>query len=264
MNITTAAAQFGDFSPIAKLYARVAPVYATSVLRCLKSHVCDGGETFSIADVGAGTGNLALQLSELSLSGYAIEPNDAMREQGQNCLRSERGFRWLAGSSETTTLPDASVDWVCMGTAFHLVDPVRTLSEFYRVLRPGGFFTAIWNLADYKRDDLRLRIEERIEEIEPGLDRAYKRALRVMDNVEDLLLRSGQFGDCLQIDATNVEQRSRAQFMEAWRCNHDIVSQVSSARWQEILDAIGDMIPSESFTIQNRTQSWTVARVSTS
>ncbi|WGD51123.1 class I SAM-dependent methyltransferase [Bradyrhizobium sp. CB1650] len=262
MSITTiAAAHYGDFSAVAKDYHKVAPSYAISVLRCLKSHVCDGRENFRTADVGAGTGKLALQLSELGFAGYAIEPNDAMREQGQSWLRSEHGFRWLAGSAEMTSLADASVDWVCMGTAFHCVDPVRTLSEFERVLRPGGFFTAIWNLTD---DDLRNSIEEHIEELEPGLERAYRRALRVMDSIEDILLRSGQFGDCLRIEATNFEQRSRAQFMEAWKCNHDIVSQVSSARWQEILASIEDMIPSESFTVRSRTQSWTVRKVSES
>ncbi|WP_316397800.1 class I SAM-dependent methyltransferase [Bradyrhizobium sp. 33ap4] len=255
---------YGDFSSTAKRYAHLAPSYATSVLRSLKAHVHQGEKDLRIADVGAGTGKLALQLSELGFTGYAIEPNDAMRAEGQSCLRTEHGFQWLAGSAEMTTLPDASVDWICMGTAFHWADPVRTLTEFYRVLRPHGFFTAIWSVADYKRDDLRRRIEQRIEEIEPGLQRSYQLALRVMDDVEEILLRSGQFADCLQIEATNFEPRSRAQFMESWHCNHDIVSQVSPVRWQEILDTIEDMIPSEPLTLQYRTRSWTVRRTSMS
>ncbi|WP_271598459.1 class I SAM-dependent methyltransferase [Bradyrhizobium sp. CCBAU 45384] len=256
---TTAAPRYGDFSNMAKHYHKLAPSYAMSVLRCLKSHVCDGQESFCVADVGAGTGTLALQLSDLGFTGYAVEPNDAMREQGQSWLRAEHGFRWLAGSAEMTLLTDASVDWICMGTAFHCVDPQRTLSEFDRVLRPGGFFTAIWNLCD---DNLRHSIEERIEEIEPGLERAYRCALRVMDNVEGILLKSGQFGDCLQIESTIFEQQTRGQTMEGWNCNHDIVSQVSPARWQEILAVIEDMLPSESFTRRFRTRSWTVRKLS--
>ena len=32
-----------------------------------------------------------------------------------------------------------------MGSSFHWADTLQALEEFHRILRPGGFFTAIWN-----------------------------------------------------------------------------------------------------------------------
>ncbi|HET6212585.1 MAG TPA: methyltransferase domain-containing protein, partial [Micromonosporaceae bacterium] len=50
--------------------------------------------------------------------------------------------------AESIPLPDASVDAVVAGQAYHWFDQARAHPEVARVLRPGGTFAAIWNTRD--------------------------------------------------------------------------------------------------------------------
>ena len=64
-------------------------------------------------------------MSELFLKNgnrvYGVEPNEAMRQAGEEYLASYDGFASINGSAESTTLDDASVDFVTAGQAFPLV-----------------------------------------------------------------------------------------------------------------------------------------------
>lgn len=91
-------------------------------------------------DLGAGTGKLTRGLRELGLDVVAVEPDDAMR--------AVIGEGALAGTAEEIPLPDASVDAVIVGQAYHWFDPARALPEMLRVLRPGGAVGLLWNLFD--------------------------------------------------------------------------------------------------------------------
>ncbi len=54
----------------------------------------------------------------------------------------------LAGSAEELPLPDAAVDLVAVGQAFHWFDLDRALPEIARVLRPGGRLALFYNSRD--------------------------------------------------------------------------------------------------------------------
>lgn len=63
--------------------------------------------------------------------------------------RAVRSVVAIAGSAETIPLPDASVDAVTVGQAFHWFDAPVAVREIHRVLRPGGGVGLLWNaLAD--------------------------------------------------------------------------------------------------------------------
>lgn len=76
--------QFGDFSELAKFYVD-RPGYSTDVLNCIQAYIMQqcGKNELVIADVGAGTGKLTENLVNLQcpVHGFAVEPNDAMREE---------------------------------------------------------------------------------------------------------------------------------------------------------------------------------------
>ncbi|HLZ52607.1 MAG TPA: class I SAM-dependent methyltransferase [Candidatus Acidoferrum sp.] len=98
-----------------------------------------------VADIGSGTGFL----SELFLKNgnrvFGVEPNQAMREAGEEYLASYDGFTSVDGSAEATTLEPASVDFVTAGQAFHWFDRDAASREFQRILKPAGWLVVVWN-----------------------------------------------------------------------------------------------------------------------
>jgi SAM-dependent methyltransferase len=125
-------------------YVRYRPGYPSEVLPLLRTE-CDLRPGHVIADIGSGTGFL----SELFLKNgnrvYGVEPNEAMRQAGEEYLASFDSFVSLNGSADATTLEDASVDFVTAGQAFHWFEPTAARREFQRVLKPDGWIVLVWN-----------------------------------------------------------------------------------------------------------------------
>jgi len=125
-------------------YLRYRPGYPTGVRDLLRAE-CALKSGHVIADIGSGTGFL----SELFLKNgnrvFGVEPNEAMRLAGEEYLASYDGFASINGSAESTTLDDASVDFVAAGQAFHWFDQNAARAEFLRILKPAGWVVVIWN-----------------------------------------------------------------------------------------------------------------------
>jgi SAM-dependent methyltransferase len=125
-------------------YVRYRPGYPSAVRDVLRSE-CGLKSGHVVADIGSGTGFL----SELFLKNgnrvFGVEPNEAMRQAGEEYLASYDGFASVEGSAESTTLDDASVDFVTTGQAFHWFDQNAARSEFTRILKPNGWVVVIWN-----------------------------------------------------------------------------------------------------------------------
>ncbi|MHA6624109.1 class I SAM-dependent methyltransferase [Pseudonocardia sichuanensis] len=100
-----------------------------------------GGAGLQLLDLAAGTGKLTTSLLPRGTV-VAVEPDPAMRAE----LRTRvPGVDAREGSAEEIPLPDAAVDAVLVGQAWHWFDPERAYAEIARVLRPGGVLAALWN-----------------------------------------------------------------------------------------------------------------------
>lgn len=127
----------GSFGAAADVYDRSRPSYPVDAVRW----VLPSG-AHRVLDLGAGTGKLTEVLLGLGLDVVAVEPSEQMRD------RLPGRAQVLAGSAEQVPLPDATVDAVVVGQAFHWFDTAVALPEIARVLRPGGTLGVLWNNRD--------------------------------------------------------------------------------------------------------------------
>ena len=107
-----------------------------------------------VADIGAGTGMLAEVFLANRNRVLAIEPNVDMRDQMHKSFdglgKCWPELRIIDATAEATTLPDASVDLIAVGRAFHWFDKDRALAEFRRILKPAGWVALV--ATDRSRD----------------------------------------------------------------------------------------------------------------
>ena len=98
-----------------------------------------------IADLGSGTGLFAEIFLRNGNPVFGVEPNAEMRNAGEQTLNGYPNFTSVDGAAESITLPDASVDFVVAGQAFHWFDRSKARPEFQRVLKPLGWVVLAWN-----------------------------------------------------------------------------------------------------------------------
>lgn len=136
-----------SFGGWAREYDRFRPGYPDAVVAWMLAPVAgaDGGARATVLDLGSGTGLLARSVLRLGHRVLVVEPDDRMRAVAAELVGKGSSY---AGSAEGIPLPDASVDAVLVGQAWHWVDPVRAVPEVARVLRPGGVLGIVWNLRD--------------------------------------------------------------------------------------------------------------------
>ena len=132
------------FSDRAQDYAKYRPHYSPEVVQALQE-ACGLLPQHLIADVGCGPGLLAEIFLDNGNRVIGVEPNREMRVAGEDYLAAYPNFSMVDGSAEATTLPDASVDFVVAGQAFHWFKPAETRTEFARILKPGGWAVLVWH-----------------------------------------------------------------------------------------------------------------------
>jgi SAM-dependent methyltransferase len=132
------------FSDRVENYVKNRPSYPREIIRLLEE-ACALTTEALIADIGSGTGKLSELFLEYGCRVIGVEPNDEMRKGGEQQLAEYANFTSHAGKAEATGLPDASVDFVTAGQAFHWFDTAKTLLEFARILKPGGWAVLVWN-----------------------------------------------------------------------------------------------------------------------
>lgn len=101
-----------------------------------------GGPGAPIADLGAGTGHLALPLARLGARVHAVEPARAMLDllaAGARGLPVEP----VHAAAEETGLPSGAFDLVLLADALQWIDPERGGREVARLLAPGGALAVV-------------------------------------------------------------------------------------------------------------------------
>ena len=134
-----------SFGTASGTYEHGRPDYPSAAVEWMLQPVRHDDRALRVADIGAGTGKLTRVAVELGAEVVAIDPDPAMLAE----LRAQvHGVPTFVGSAERMPLPDASVDALLFGQAWHWVDPAAGSAEAGRVLRSGGVLGLIWNLRD--------------------------------------------------------------------------------------------------------------------
>jgi SAM-dependent methyltransferase len=165
-----------DFDPTNRFtdrvgdYVRYRPRYPATILDTLRR---DTGLTpvSVVADIGSGTGFSAEMFLENCNRVWGVEPNSAMRAAGATYLAKHPRFTAVAGTAEATTLPDASVDYVVAGQAFHWFERDPTRTEWARILRPTGWVALFWNSRHLDLSPFMAEYEALVHSVAPDYQR---------------------------------------------------------------------------------------------
>ncbi len=160
----------GDFTVLATHYNKYRVGYHDDILSAILGMFSSSPSDLDVVDVGAGTGIWTRMMAARGCRCRAVEPNQAMREAGKSS-NGEMNIEWMEGSAEQVPLANGSCDWLTMASSFHWTQFERALEEFHRLLRPGGWFTCLWNPRAVEMHPITLDIERAIERIVPELER---------------------------------------------------------------------------------------------
>lgn len=115
----------------ARLYEQYRLPYADEVVDELLERI---GRVEVVADIGAGTGQLARLFSNRDMKVYAVEPDESMRKVAEESLRESSSIELVDGFAEQTTLATNSIDLIVIGNAFHRFKP-EACGELHRILK---------------------------------------------------------------------------------------------------------------------------------
>ena len=97
-----------------------------------------------LIDVACGTGDIAkLFLSYVNNSSEitCVDPNHGMIKKGKEKLKEYKQLKWIVSNAENLPIPNELFDFYSISFGLrNTKDLKKTLSEAYRVLKPGGRF----------------------------------------------------------------------------------------------------------------------------
>ena len=233
--------EHGDFSALAKKYIN-RPAYNSNILEFISNTVTpDNNNIYNIAEIGAGTGKLTKMLSKTGYNIFAVEPNDDMRREGE-IYTKDLGVKWSKGTGEKTGLDTSVFDWVIMASSFHWTNPDLSLPEFYRILKPNGFITIIWNPRNIMNSKLHIEIEDIVHTQIPNLNRVSSGGRSKTKKWEDILVKTGHFKNVIYSEIAFEEEIIKEKYIGAWESVNDIRVQVGEEKFNLIMSRIKEKI----------------------
>jgi SAM-dependent methyltransferase len=175
-----------SFSTVAAEYERGRPGYPVEAVRWLL-----GNTSLDVLDLAAGTGKLTAAVLAAGHFVISVEPLAELRAALSRTLPD---VEVREGVAEAIPMPDASVDAVVVGSAFHWFDPSRALPEIARVLCPGGTLGLFGNRIEESEEWIvrylaivrgeQHREGDRVEPLDPWFRRVQEREFlhhRILD-----------------------------------------------------------------------------------
>lgn len=104
-----------------------------------------------VADVGSGTGRLAIDLLKNNNKVYAIEPDSNMRTICENKCNKYKNFISIDGNDANMNIPNNSVDYVLVSQSYHRFEPKLFKKECNRVLKDRDNVIILWYRVNFEK-----------------------------------------------------------------------------------------------------------------
>jgi ubiquinone/menaquinone biosynthesis C-methylase UbiE len=231
-----------DYTSLANAYLK-RPDYANVAINAMLS-IAGVKKDDKVCDVGAGVAHLTLMLAARGLDVTAVEPNDAMRLNGIKRTNNLMNVHWQEGTGEQTGLTAQTFDIVTFGSSFNVCDRSAALKETMRILKPGGWFSCMWNHRQLD-DPIQAQIEAIIKKLVPGYGYGTRR-----EDQTTIIDASGLFGPVVHIDAHVTHEQTIAECVVAWR-SHATLERQAGASFTTVVKTIEEYLNSlKTTTIQ--------------
>lgn len=157
------------FNALAEQYDAYRPHYPPDAISFLVTLADLDGDS-EVADIGSGTGRIALELANYVRLVYAVDTAAAMLERLGSALTMQHigNVRIVEASGEDTTLPNASIDLAIMAQSFHWMNKPKALAEMHRIIRPNKHLVVMWNQTTSVYAPYYQQITSLIKEYNPG------------------------------------------------------------------------------------------------
>jgi ubiquinone/menaquinone biosynthesis C-methylase UbiE len=249
----------GDFTGLASDYSLSRPGYSQLVLKTIIGLLKAPFGELDVVDVGAGTGIWTRMIAEqIPRSLSAIEPNDEMRERGiHDSKMFQRQIKWRNGTGEATGLDSGSTDWITMASSFHWVRFDEGVREVSRVLKPGGWFTALWNPRVIETNPILVEIEQNLHDLQPNLIRKSSGRSGITADLSNRLHNCGYFDEIMYIESRHTLKMSVERYLSAWRSANDVQAQLGKEKFELFLNFVVSQLSSVSYVdAEYLTRSW--------
>jgi demethylmenaquinone methyltransferase/2-methoxy-6-polyprenyl-1,4-benzoquinol methylase len=138
------------FSRVYKKYDLMNDIMSFGVHRLWKEKFIDWMNPCSdstLIDVASGTGDIAKLFSKKNNNSseiICIEPNLGMIKEGEANLKEFKNIKWVKAQAEKLPVKDNTFDFYSISYGIRNVTDInKSLSEAFRVLKPGGRFMCL-------------------------------------------------------------------------------------------------------------------------
>jgi len=247
--------KFGDFSELAGAYSESRPKYSPRILQTLIEISRLNSDSIAI-DLGAGTGIWTRMLRE-KFEGklIGVEPNIEMFQMGMKDS-SDFEIDWINSTAEEFEYTPNIVDLITMASSFHWTDYEKTISKFKELLKPGGYFCALWNTRAYELHPKLQLIEDHLK----GKLTAPRISSGRSNFTETLLGKlSESFGmeNCFYQESFHQEEMTVERYIRIWQSVNDVQVQLGKDEFRKFIEFIEKTFTGESvFYATYQTRAW--------
>ncbi|MHB1947005.1 MAG: class I SAM-dependent methyltransferase [Gammaproteobacteria bacterium] len=254
--------KIGDFSSLAKNYAKYRPGYSTTVLHAILGIVHTPSSEIDFVDVGAGTGIWTrIVANEHCRSVIAVDPSEEMRNEGKKA-NGNLDISWREGTAENTHLLAQSANLVSMASSFHWTNFDLATKEFHRILKPNGHFVALWNPRFLEDSPLLLDIENYISHLQPNIKRVSSGKSKHVDELAKKMAECSLFKDLTYLEGKHSVTLSKEEYIGAWKSVNEIQARLGEIKFKQFLDYVADKLSmQDSIECSYQTRAWIMQKV---